>query len=132
MPRSKAEFKFYDVIRDRGVTLRITVGHAQVGATQASINQRPLVSEDITKDRIKAAGRSEWVLPLGAGAVLDGQLLVATTVVADVRAETDETQVNYELTGGVQDFKFSLQESVDQPGGIVVYTLTVDFIAAQG
>ena len=128
MPRSKAELKVYAVVADQDVKLKITVGHGQVGATQATLKQEALVNENSAVDGIKRNNRSEWELALGAGANLSGELFVVTTVVADVRSETDKTSVNYELTGGTSDFAFSLEESVDQPGGLVIYNLTILFV----
>ncbi len=128
MPKSKAEFKVYNVGADENVTLKITVGHGQVGATQAVLKQQTLLNENTAVDKIKHDKRSEWVIAPGAGADISGEFFVVTTVVADVRSETDKTSVNYELTGGTSDFAFSLEESVDQPGGLVIYNLTILFV----
>jgi len=127
MTKITTEFKFYDVEPNRAAQLKITVGNGQVGATKASIGTKRFVDEDDTTDR--DGWKDSWTIKLPKGKDLDGKMLFVTTVVADVRQETDETSVTYDLTGGVSDFHFTLSERVAQPGGIVIYNLTVKFIA---
>ncbi len=110
--------KFYKVRGDDTVTLKINIGHAQVGTTTVNLGLQQLVSGH--KDSLSLT------LP-GTGTDLDGKTLFCSTIVADVRSETNQTSVTYEITGGVSDFKQTLQESVTSNGDVIFYTATFRF-----
>jgi hypothetical protein len=110
--------KLYRIQEDQEVTLRITIGHGQVGTTSVSLG----VDELVTGHH----GTLELVLP-ATGADLNGKTLYCSTVVADVQTQTNETSVTYELTGGVKPFSETLQETVDDEGDVVFYTATFRF-----
>lgn len=110
--------KFYRVRNEDTVTLKITIGHGQVGTTSVNLAGKDLVS----------GHKNSLNLPIpDPGKELNGKTLFCSTIVADVRTETSETSVTYELKGGVNPFKQMLQESVDSEGDVVFYAATFRF-----
>lgn len=110
--------KFCRVRSEDTVTLKITIGHGQVGTTSVNLAEKELVSGH--KNTL------ELTIP-STGEGLNGKTLYCSTIVADIRTETNETSITYELTGGVKPFKQALQESVDSHGDVVFYTATFRF-----
>ncbi len=127
MSKTISDYRFYTVKRSAApVTVKVSTGYAQVGATTAWIGKRQLANEDENSDRKK--WKQEWEFDdIGNGKDLDGKLMFITTAVADVQKETDKTSVTYQITGGVDPFTFTLEVPVDQPGGLVLYHVTIDF-----
>ena len=110
--------KFYQVREEDTVTLKVTIGHAQHAVTAVYLG----------KDQIVPGHRNSLELSIpGSGRELNGKTLYCTTVVADVRTETNETSVTFELIGGVKPFKQTLQESVQSEGEVVFYAATFLF-----
>ena len=118
MSKTVSDFRFYTVRRTATpVTVKVSTEFAQVGATTAWIGKRHLANEDENSDRKK--WKQEWLFDdLGSGKDLDGKLMFITTAVADVRKETDKTGVTYVI-----------EAPVDEPGGLVLYHVTLDFRA---
>lgn len=109
--------KLYRVGKGDKVTLKITIGYAQVGTTTVNLGSNKLVSDQ----------KNTFELPIGSGEDLNGKTLYCSTIVADIQKETNQTSVTYELTGGPQGFKQTLQESVENEGAVVFYTATFRF-----
>lgn len=110
--------KFYQVRDEDSVTFKITIGHGQVGITSVNLG----------KERIKSDYQNTLELTIPEkGKDLKGKKLFCSTIVADVRTETNETSVTYELTGGAKPFKQTLQESVESEGDVVFYVATFLF-----
>ena len=110
--------KFYRIRDEDPVTLKITIGHGQIGTTILNLSGEELVSGH--------KGSLEYVLPK-SGKELNNKTLYCSTIVADVRTETNETSVTFELIGGLKPFKQTLQESVESEGDVVFYTTTFRF-----
>lgn len=129
MSTTVSDYRFYKVrSSDSPVSVKVSTEFAQVGATTAWIGTRQLANDDENSDRKK--WKQEWAFAdVGTGKDLAGKLMLITTAVADVRKETDKTGVTYEITGGVDPFTFTLEAPVDQPGGLVLYHVTLDFRA---
>ena len=104
---------FYRVRNEDTVTLKITIGHGQVGTTSVNLAGNDLVSGHKNSLNLRIPG---------SGKELNGKTLFCSTIVADVRTETNETSVTYEVSGGVNPFKQTLQERVDSEEDIVFYT----------
>jgi hypothetical protein len=110
--------KFYRVRDDDTGRLKIIIGHGQIGKTSVSLDRNDLA--------VNEQGTVDLTIP-GSGRDLKGRTLFCSTIVADVRTETNKTSVIYELTGGVANFEETLQESVDTEGGVMFYTATFRF-----
>ncbi|UCD18313.1 MAG: hypothetical protein JSV44_05220 [Candidatus Zixiibacteriota bacterium] len=112
-------YKSYRLEDNSQVTLKVTIGHGQKGITDVFLGDRKIIDGKL--------GSFEEKLP-GTGRDLNGQSMLCTTIVADIRTETDETSVRYALAGGVKPYVQPLQESVDSPGDVKYYTATFDFL----
>ncbi|MFQ5793888.1 MAG: hypothetical protein ACE5JP_02430 [Candidatus Bipolaricaulia bacterium] len=109
--------KFYRVRNEKPVTLTIKIGHGQRGTTSVNLNDEQLVNNH----------RNTLKQRIGTGEELNGKTLYCSTIVADIRTETNETSITYELRGGVSQFKQTLQESVESEGDVVFYLATFRF-----
>ena len=110
--------KLYRVRKDDTVTLKITIGHGQVGTTIVNLSGNELVTGH--------HGSLELTLP-GTGETLSGKTLYCSTTVADIQTATNETSVTYVLEGGAIPFKQTLQETVESHGDVVFYTAVFRF-----
>jgi hypothetical protein len=109
----KTHFIDYPV-KDSDVSLRVTIGEAQAGATSVFLGRDQM-----------AGGPQAWAL--GAGTALRGKILVVSTVVVDVRPETDRTSVTLQLKNG--DSESSWTDTENAPtGGAVPYLFVVSFV----
>ncbi|MEW5925778.1 MAG: hypothetical protein AB1746_17495 [Candidatus Zixiibacteriota bacterium] len=111
--------KIYRVKPSSEIKLVITIGHGQDSFSTVYLEGDKIVSE---KRR-----SFEVVLPV-PGKDLKGKMLFCSTTVIDIVKETNLTSVAYELSGGKQDFKQSLEESVDKEHGVKHYVATFLFI----
>ena len=110
--------KFYRIRAEDTVKLKITIGHGQTGVTSVNLG----------KERIVTGHQNTLELTIpGRGTNLSGKKLFCTTTVADVRTETNETSVTYELLGGITSFRQAMQETVENEGDVVFYTATFLF-----
>lgn len=107
--------KLYRVAESSSLVLRLTVGHGQPAVTDVSLENKELVR--------RAEGNLELPIP-GSGAELKGKKLLCTTIVTDIRKETDQTSVTYELLGGQSVFRHSLEETSTGDGSVVFFTAT--------
>jgi len=111
--------KIYRVIDgDDHVYLTINIGHAQPGVTSIFLAGKELksgIKSDIDK------------LDLGPGKELKSKTLYCTTTVTDIRPETNQTSVKYELTGGLKKFENKYSESVDNDGETISYMASFYF-----
>lgn len=115
---STALSKFYRVRDEDSVTLKITIGHGQVGITSVNLGKERIESDHQNTLELKIPGK---------GKDLKSKKLFCSTIVADVRTETNATSVTYELIGGVKPFKQTLQETVESEGDVVFYVATFLF-----
>lgn len=110
--------KLYQVPNsDQEVKLAVRIGHAQLGMTTVSLGTRQLASNH----------RGTLEVTVGKGADLNGAQLFCVTTVTDVRTETNQTSVTYELQGGTHTFQETLQETVSNEGDVVFYTAVFHF-----
>jgi GTP cyclohydrolase III len=110
--------KFYQVRDEEKVKLKITIGYGQIGTTSVNLGKNKIISDH--ENTLEET-------TLGSGKELVSKKLFCSTIVADVRTETNETSVTYELIGGVKPFKQTLQESVESEGDVVFYIATFLF-----
>ena len=110
--------KLYRVKTTSVVTLKIEIGYAQKGYTTVFLGDKKIVNNK--------KNSFEKVLE-EKGKDLKGKTLFCQTMVTDVRTETNETSVKYELTGGRKDFKQKLQESVESHGDVKHYVANITF-----
>ena len=110
--------RFCRVKNTSEIKLSLTIGFAQKGYSTVYLEDEKIGEWDgsFTKS-LEIQGND-----------LKGKTLFCHTLIIDLRSETDETSVTYELTGGKADFKQTLKESVDKPGGVKHYVATFTFI----
>ncbi|MFH1861807.1 MAG: hypothetical protein ABH878_03245, partial [bacterium] len=65
---------------------------------------------------------------VGKGSNLIGKVLNCTTTVTDIVPETNDTSITYELTGGIDPFRQTLQTTAPRAGGVIFYTAQFYFI----
>jgi len=107
--------KAYQLKKDgTPLTFTVTIGDAQKGVTSVTLGTSSLVSNQ----------EGDVSLNIGADNNVAGQTLYCSTTVADIRSETKQTDVTYQLTGGVSDFQQTLNESVANLGDVVFYGAT--------
>lgn len=110
--------KLYQIRPNDVVTLKITIGHGQVGVSTVSLGTSNLAER--LRDNLD-------LFINRPGENLVGKTLICVTTVSDVRMETNETSVTFELTGGITPFKQTLQESVPNHGDVLIYAATFRF-----
>jgi hypothetical protein len=110
--------KFFRVRPEDQIFLKITIGHAQIGTTMVSLAGEQLASDQ--RDSFKIA------LPKD-GKELAGKSLFCSTIVTDVRSETNQTSVTYELIGGENPWKQTLSETVESENDSIFYVATIKF-----
>jgi hypothetical protein len=111
--------KVYRVRKNDVVILRISIGFAQVGVTTVFLD-----NEMLAENR-----RNSFEVKLNKpGESLGGKTLMCSTIVTDVRRETNETSVTYELIGGVIAQKHTLQDSVESEGDVIIYVANCFFL----
>ncbi len=107
--------KAYQLKKDgTHLKLAVTIGDAQKGVTSVTIGTKSLVSNQ----------EGEISIDIGADNDVAGQTLYCSTTVTDIRSETKQTDVTYQLTGGVSNFQQTLNESVANLGDVVFYGAT--------
>jgi hypothetical protein len=107
--------KAYQLKKDgTHLKLTVTIGDAQKGVTSVTLGTNSLVSNQ----------EGDVSLDIGIDNNVIGQTLYCSTTVTDIRTETKQTDVTYQLTGGVSDFQQRLNESVANLGDVVFYGAT--------
>ena len=116
MPTSivKTETELYAVGDSHSITLQITIGDGQVGGSHvvldgADVPTNPLGHYVIRGDNLRY------------------KLLICTTQVKDVQANTNRTSVAYSLSGGTEDQEFAYAVAVAD-NGTATYSITIAFI----
>ncbi len=110
--------KIIRVRPDDELLIRIEIGYGQLGKSTVQLGQDYLATNQ--------EGNLTLALP-GKGKDLAGRTLLCTSVVADVRTETNQTCVTYSLSGGETSWSQTLQESVQSDGDILFYSATMRF-----
>jgi len=106
--------EFYKVKPKTPITLSITIGDAQVGATAVNL-----------EGALVGSGADVDDLPIGkSGQDLRDTILDCTTTVKDVNPDTNKTDVTYTLKGGQADQEFSYSADVSMEGGRAIYAIT--------
>ena len=109
--------KFYKVLREKDVAVEIFIGHGQVGDTTIYLGNEKIVENK----------KGNFEHNLGRGENLNGKSLFCSTIVSDVRSETNNTSVTYKIHGGVNPYEQIMQETVESQGDVVFYTATFTF-----
>jgi hypothetical protein len=104
---------------DREVKLGITIGHAQPGTTNVTLDTEPLRSTSGDPQKFECA--------VGTGKEANGKTLYCASTLRDQRTETNKTSVRYSLTGGPEPFEQTLEKTVQNDGEVVFYTATIEF-----
>jgi hypothetical protein len=112
----------YKVVDDRDVSLDIIVGDGQKGGSSVSLIKAG--SANPSKDI--ASGANIAKRNLGSGKQLRGAVLVVSTLVQDIRPETDWTSVTVGLSNGEADHSWPAAEKA-KPGGTVSYIFVITF-----
>src|SRR6266702_4418388 len=89
------------VVADGNVTLRVLIGYAQRGVSTATLDGSQLATGTIDG------------LRLGLGPTLVGKRLSVVTSVTKVQHTTNETSVQYVLSGGVEERHYDLTATVE-------------------
>jgi hypothetical protein len=110
--------KFIKVHPGEQLYLKITIGNGQTGVSSVNLSGLQLVSEQ--KDTFKIA------LPVDAPG-LAGKCLYCSTIVTDIRPETNNTSVVYELYGNETSWKQTLGETVQAENDSLFYVATIQF-----
>jgi hypothetical protein len=100
------------------VKIKIDIGFGQLGVTKINLGDNTIVDN--------TQGSFEKVV--GIDTELKGKKLFCVTTVTDVRNETNNTSVDYLLTGGIKAYSNSLQESVNSQGEVLFYTSMFIFV----
>lgn len=105
----------YLIQDDSPVTLNALVGNAQLGSVSVHLANALLAHGPVIQS-----------LPLGSGNALKGKRLVISSIVLDVRPETDSTSLTVSLSGagGTESW---LDSEKAAPGGVVSYITVIDF-----
>ena len=98
------------------VSLTITIGNAQMGASRVLLEAKELGIGAISN------------LPIGKGPSLVGKTLRVKTVVTDVNDRTNLTNVRYTFKGLKGNNQYDLQAMVDEQGDSVIYHATFNFV----
>ena len=99
------------------VTLHLTVGHGQPGATRVEVDGA-LVAESDEDDPATLSG---LVVDLGPPNEVSGKNVVTTTVIEDVNPASDQTSVTWRIDEASPPLNESRSENVT-PGERVVYS----------
>ncbi len=105
------------VVADGNVTLRVLIGYAQRGVSTATLDGSQLATGTIDG------------LRLGLGPTLVGKRLSVVTSVTKVQHTTNETSVQYVLSGGVEERHYDLTATVEHEGDTVTYVAEFDLVA---
>lgn len=106
--------EFYKVKPKTPITLSVTIGEKQSGATAVNLEGALVGSGEHIDD-----------LPIGkSGQDLRDAILDCTTTVKDVNPNTNNTDVTYTLKGGQTDQAFSYSAEVSMAGGRAIYAIT--------
>ena len=103
------------------VTLSIVIGDGQLGGSALSLDGTPIGPKGTITKQI-----------IGDGPSLVAKKLSAKTLVAPVNPDTSFTSVTYALAGGAVHPPFTFSHQVQTPGDGVLYTTTINFVAAGG
>jgi hypothetical protein len=106
--------RLYRVSPNQNVHLKITIGFGQRGSTSVYVGADRIVDSKVGKVEVD----------LGKGSTLKGKMVQCSTLVQDVRGETNKTSVRYELAGGIKPLDEKLQKVVSEDGETVWYTAT--------
>ncbi len=106
--------RVYRVKANQKVELKITIGFGQLGSTSVHVGTERIVDSQEGKVQVE----------LGQGGSLKGKMVICSSLVQDVRGETNKTSARYELTGGKKPLDEKLQKVVSDDGEIVWYTAT--------
>jgi hypothetical protein len=98
------------------IAFKVQVGDGQIGSSLVTL-----------PDRQPIRRRDCFELDLGLGENLAGKKLLCTTVVTDIRDETDSTSVEMEVTDGLISVSDQRSEDAAEPGGMVSYAIVVRF-----
>ncbi len=113
MPTMRTEYH----VAEGSVSLSITVGDAQMGASAVWLEGKKILQgDDIRNARI------------GDGRELRGKELVIKTVVTDVNDKTNHISVTYDLAGGVKEAELFLESTVQENGESVLYRTSIAFV----
>jgi hypothetical protein len=98
------------------VTFELEVGEGQIGSSLITLpGRKPLRRRD------------SFELDLGLGENLAGKKLLCTTIVTDVREETNNTFVEANVSDGVSEVRDSREEAAAEENGMVTYGIVVRF-----
>ena len=64
---------------------------------------------------------------LGTNNSLNGKFLDVYAAVTDVSNTSDLTSIEFHLEGGVDRYKYSMEKTVQQQGGTVIYKMSIFF-----
>lgn len=101
----------------RKVELKIEIGHAQIATSIVTVGN---------KERIEKR-RDSFSLDLGAG--LPDKTVTCSTMVQDVRQETNHTSVTYTVSNAGTEFCETLDGEARSEGDIVSYVVRFRFRA---
>jgi|WetSurMetagenome_2_1015567.scaffolds.fasta_scaffold248944_2 hypothetical protein len=110
--------KFIKVRPGEQLYLKISIGNGQTGVSSVYLSGSQLISGQ--KDTFKIA------LPI-SGLDLAGKSLFCSTIVSDIRPETNNTSVVYELYGNETSWKQTLGETVLAENDSLFYVATIQF-----
>ncbi len=110
--------RLYQVKANQNVNLKISIGFRQLGVTNVYLEG----------DKIVDGKQGKVEKDLGEGSALRGKMLRCSTMVQDVRGETNKTSVGYELTGGNRPYDEKSQKVVSKNGEVVWYSALFIFL----
>lgn len=112
----EVNFKSEYEVSDGDIYLTIVIGNGQPGSSIVKINKIIIKDGEIKN------------LKLGNGNELKGKTLSVTSYVDDYQVNTNDTCIQYLLTGGKEPKKYYLDATVDVDGDRVVYNTDIKFI----
>lgn len=95
----------YGIRADRPITLKVTIGDAQVGGTTLRLNGVP----------VPFPNQQKAVEP---GLIASPSVLDCVSLVRDVNPATNRTSVSYELSGGVEPRTFTYALEASEKGQV--------------
>jgi len=95
----------YEVLDNRSITLEVTIGDGQVGATNLRLNGVPVPFPN-------------QHAPVQVGPVIKGSVLDCISLVHDVNPQTNHTSVTYDLRGGVEPKTYAYTLDASENGQV--------------
>ena len=114
--KKEVNFQTEYEVKNADINLTIVIGKGQPGSSRVRLGD-DVVGDGEVKD-----------LLIGNGDNIKNKILKITTVVDDFQINTNETCVEYLLTGGKESKKYYLEATVDVDGDRVNYFTEIKFI----